>query len=177
MRRAGLAAGAGGGQPAPGMTTRQHATLTALLAAAAPLVALGAERVLGMAPCGLCLWQRWPYWVAVVLAALAAGLRSRALLALAGVAVLVSGAVAGLHFGVEQGWWPSPLASCAAPSAGSAANVDDLMRSLAARPDKPCDAPAFLIPGLPVSMAAMNLAYALVIGGLALNWSRRGAIR
>jgi disulfide bond formation protein DsbB len=157
------------------MTLPRNATVVALLAAAAPLAALASEILLRMAPCALCLWQRWPYWVAVVLAALAAGLRSRALLALAGVAVLASGAVAGLHVGVEQGWWPSPLASCAAPSAGAAASVDDLMRSLAPRPDKPCDAPAFLIPGLPVSMAAMNLAYALVLGGLALNWSRRGA--
>jgi disulfide bond formation protein DsbB len=29
------------------------------------------------------------------------------------------------------------------------------------RPAKPCDDPTFLIPGLPVSMAAMNLLYAL----------------
>ena len=160
------------------MSTRQHATLTALLAAAAPLVALASERFLGLAPCALCLWQRWPYWAAVVLAMLAAGLRSRALLALAGLAVLGSAAVAGLHVGVEGGWWPSPLASCAAPSAGSGAmTVEEMMRSLAPRPDKPCDAPAFLIPGLPVSMAAMNLAYALALGALALNWSRRGVPR
>jgi disulfide bond formation protein DsbB len=158
------------------MNTRQHAAITALLAAAAPLAALASETLLGMAPCALCLWQRWPYWVAVVLAALAAGMRSRRLLALAGLAVLVSGGIAALHVGVEQGWWPSPLPSCAAPTAGSAAaSVDDLMRSLAAKPDKPCDAGAYLIPGLPVSMAAMNLAYALVLGGLALTWARRGA--
>lgn len=160
------------------MTPRRNATLVALLAAAAPLAALASETVLHMAPCALCLWQRWPYWAAVVLAALAAGLRSRALLGLAGVAVLASAAIAGLHLGVEQGWWPSPLAACAAPSGGGgAASVDELMRSLAPRPDKPCDAAAFPIPGLPVSMAAMNLVYALVLGGLALNWSRRGANR
>jgi disulfide bond formation protein DsbB len=158
------------------MTLRRHATILAILAAAAPLVALGSEAFLHMAPCALCLWQRWPYWVAVVLAVLAAGLRSRGLLTLAGLAVLVSAGIAGLHLGVEHGWWPSPLASCAAPNAGAAANVDDLLRSLAPRPDKPCDAPAYLISGLPVSMAAMNLAYALVLGGLALNWARRGAI-
>ena len=99
------------------------------------------------------------------------------LLALAGAAVLVSGAIAGLHVGVEQGWWPSPLPSCAAPTAGTGMSVDDLMRSLAARPAKPCDAAAYLIPGLAVSMAAMNLIYALVLGGLALNWARRGTDR
>ncbi|WP_245615224.1 disulfide bond formation protein B [Muricoccus aerilatus] len=165
------------GQMSTGPTTRQHAVAVALLAAAAPLAALASERFLEMAPCALCLWQRWPYWLAVVLAALAAGMRSRPLLALAGLAVLVSGAIAALHVGVEQGWWPSPLPSCAAPTAGATMSVDDLMRSLAARPAKPCDAAAYLIPGLPVSMAAMNLLYALALGALALTWSRRGAQR
>ncbi|TPG48405.1 disulfide bond formation protein B [Roseomonas nepalensis] len=156
-------------------STRQHATAVALLAAAAPLAALASERFLGMAPCALCLWQRWPYWAAAVLAALAATLRSRPLLLLAGIAVLASGAIAGLHVGVEQGWWPSPLPSCAAPTAGAGQSVDDLLRGLAARPAKPCDAAAYLVPGLPVSMAAMNLLYALALGAVALNWSRRGA--
>ena len=155
-------------------STRQHATAVALLSAAAPLAAMASERFLEMAPCALCLWQRWPYWLAAVLAALAAALRSRPLLALAGIAVLVSGGIAGLHVGVEQGWWPSPLPSCAAPMAGTGMSVDDLMRGLAARPAKPCDAAAYLIPGLPVSMAAMNLFYALALGAVALNWSRKG---
>jgi disulfide bond formation protein DsbB len=35
-----------------------------------------------------------------------------------------------------------------------------------ARPSKPCDEPTFLIPGLPISMAAMNLLYALAFAAL-----------
>jgi disulfide bond formation protein DsbB len=52
--------------------------------------------------------------------------------------------------------------------------VDDLLRSLAPRPNKPCDEPAYLIPGLPLSMAAMNLIYALTLAGLTLRtaWRR-----
>jgi len=161
------------------MTTRQHATAVALLAAAAPLAALASERLLGLAPCALCLWQRPPYLVAAVIAALAAGLRSRALLAVAGLAVLASAALGGLHLGVEQGLWPSPLPACAATGAATGAaggaTVDDLLRGLAARPDKPCDAPTYLVPGLPVSMAAMNLLYALGLGTAALLLARRGA--
>ncbi|UFN50159.1 disulfide bond formation protein B [Roseomonas sp. OT10] len=156
------------------MTLRRAALALALLAAAAPLLAMASEGWLGLAPCALCLWQRWPYWLAVALALAAAALRSRALLALAGVAVLASAAIAGLHVGVEQHWWPSPLPSCAAPVSTGGGTVDDLMRSLAAKPAKPCDAPAFLIPGLPVSMAAMNLVYALALGGWALWAARRG---
>ena len=35
-----------------------------------------------------------------------------------------------------------------------------------ARPSKPCDEPTFLIPGLPLSMAAMNLLFALAFAGV-----------
>ena len=51
--------------------------------------------------------------------------------------------------------------------------VDDLLRGLAPTAAKPCDEPAYLIPGLPLSVAQMNLIYA---AGLAiLIW--RGAAR
>ncbi|MFC0409022.1 disulfide bond formation protein B [Roseomonas elaeocarpi] len=157
---------------------RVPALTIAVLAAVAPLFALGTERFVGLAPCALCLWQRWPYWVAAALAVLAALTRGRWLLSLAGLAVLVSAGIAALHIGVEQGWWPSPLPSCQAPTATLGLSVDDMLKAMSAKPDKPCDAPSFLIPGLPVSMAQMNFVYAAVVGGLALRWSvqqgRRG---
>jgi disulfide bond formation protein DsbB len=147
--------------------------IAALLAAAAPLIAMGSERWPGLAPCALCLWQRWPYWVAAAIAALALLLppaaRACALRA-AALAVLASGAVAMVHVGVEFGWWPSPLPACLAPSAGGT-SVDDLLRNLAPAAAKPCDEPAYFIPGLPLSVAQMNLIYAL--GLAAFIW--RGA--
>jgi disulfide bond formation protein DsbB len=156
------------------------AFIVALLAAVAPLFAMGSEGWWGLAPCALCLWQRWPYWVAAGLAAAAAlpGRGRRALLGLAGVAVLVSGGIAALHVGVEQGWWPSPLPGCTAPGAsGAASSVEDLLRGMAAAPTKPCDAPTRLIEGLPLSMAAMNLLYALGLAALALSLAMRRATR
>lgn len=152
--------------------------LILLLSAGAPLFALGSESWWGLAPCELCLWQRWPYWAGAGLAALALLLPGRArgaALALAGVAALASGAVGGFHVGVEQGWWPSPLPGCAAATAtGGALSIEEMMRGLAAAPSKPCDAPTFLIPGLPLSMAGMNLIYGLGLGALALALARRG---
>ena len=155
------------------------ALLILALAAAAPLFALGSETWWGLAPCALCLWQRWPYWVAAGLAALGVVLPGRArfvLLVLAGAGAFASAAIGGFHVGVEQGWWPSPLPGCAAAtSSGGAASIDDMMRSLAAAPTKPCDAATYLIPGLPLSMAGMNLIYGLGLGALALILARRGA--
>lgn len=154
----------------------RSALLIAALAAAAPLFALGSETWWGLAPCALCLWQRWPYWVAAGLAGLGviAPERARAaLIGLAGVAALASAAVAALHVGVEWHWWPSPLPGCAAAVVAPGGSIDDMLRGMAAAPAKPCDEPTFLIPGLPVSMAAMNLLYAIGLGGFALLLARR----
>ncbi|MBL6079778.1 disulfide bond formation protein B [Belnapia sp. T18] len=151
----------------------------ALAAAAAPLFARASEDIWGIAPCELCTWQRVPYWVAAALA-LAAALLPRArrpLALLAILAVVASGAIAAFHIGVEQGWWPSPLAGCQAPRSAGGASIDDLMRSLAVAPSKPCDAPTYLVPGLPISMAGMNLIYALGLSALAAIWMRRGVRR
>jgi disulfide bond formation protein DsbB len=153
------------------------ALLLALFAAAAPAFARLSEDLWGLAPCALCLWQRWPYWAAAGFALAGAALPRfrRPLLALAGAAVLASGAVAGFHLGVEAGWWPSPLAGCqAAVRLPAGGGIDDLLRSMPAAPSKPCDAPTFLVPGLPLSMAGMNLLYALGLGGFVLIWAARG---
>lgn len=156
------------------------ALLLALLAAAAPAFARLSEDLWGLAPCALCLWQRWPYWAAAAFALGAAALprARRPLLATAGAAVFASAAVAGFHLGVEAGWWPSPLAGCQAPMRPAAAGgIEDLMRSLPAAPTKPCDAPTYLVTGLPLSMAGMNLVYALGLGGFVLIWAARGAAK
>jgi disulfide bond formation protein DsbB len=155
------------------------ALLLAFLAAAAPAFASLSEGLWGLAPCELCLWQRWPYWAAAGFALAGAALprARRPLLALAGAAVLASGAVAAFHLGVEAGWWPSPLAGCqaAARPPGGSVGIEDLMRSLPAAPAKPCDAPTYLLPGLPLSMAGMNLIYALGLGAFSLIWAAKGA--
>ncbi len=130
------------------------------LAAVAALLALGmayfAQIELGLRPCELCLWERWPYRIVAVLAVLAALLPrrpARLALGLALVALLADVGIAGLHVGVERGWWNSPLPECNGMLVPGA--------PLPAVPAAPCDRPVFLLPFLPVSMAAMDLLYAL----------------
>ena len=154
-----------------------RALIILALAAAAPLFAQGSESWWGLAPCELCLWQRWPYWVAAgfALFALALPRLGEVLLGLAAFAALVSGAIGAFHLGVEQGFWPSPLPGCRAAMVGGAMSIDEMMKSLAATPNKPCDAATYLISGLPLSMAAMNMIYGLGLGALSLTFSRQGA--
>ncbi|WP_421988996.1 disulfide bond formation protein B [Roseococcus sp.] len=151
----------------------QGSLLILVLSLAAPLFARGSEGWFGLAPCELCLWQRWPYWVAVGFAALSLVIARRTMLRLAGLAALCSAAVGVFHLGVEWSWWPSPLAGCQVATSGGALSVDDMLRSMAAAPTKPCDLPVFLIPGLPLSMAGMNALYGLFVAVLAWNFARK----
>jgi disulfide bond formation protein DsbB len=146
---------------------RSLAVLVALGGAVALGVAYASEVWGGLVPCALCLLERWPYRIVIVLGLLAAisprGL-SRALLLLAVLCLLGDVAIAAVHVGVEFKWWPSPLPECAAPHL-SGGSIADRLASMPARPSKPCDDPTFLIPGVPVSMAAMNMLYGLVFAG------------
>src|SRR2546430_9092293 len=84
-------------------------------------IALAAERWGGLIPCALCLWERWPYRIAIVfglIALLLPGRRSRVWLFLLLVTLLAAAALAAVHVGVEQGYWPSPLPECAASFIG-----------------------------------------------------------
>ncbi len=146
---------------------RGAAWVTILASAAALGGALASERWLGLVPCALCLWERWPYRVTIVLglASLALARRpARWALAVAALAMLAGAALAAVHVGVEQGWWPSPLPECAAPVLGGGSIAERLAR-MPATVSKPCDEPTFLVPGLRVSMAAMNLGLALALTG------------
>ena len=128
------------------------ARLVALLVPAGLLGgALLSQHVGGLAPCEMCYWQRWPHGAAIVLAALAftgpaASGRSRALTALAALAIAVSGAIGVFHAGVEYGWWEG-FSQC---TAGGAMNLDDLLSAPVIR----CDEVQWSLLG--VSMAGWN---------------------
>jgi disulfide bond formation protein DsbB len=142
--------------------TRTIALVSAVAAGAALGIAWIAQTWDELAPCALCLWERWPYRLIVLLGLVAAVLPRGAARALLWIVVLVAfadAALATVHVGVEQHFWPSPLPECAAPRFSSG-SVADMLKSMPRQPAKPCDSPSFLIPGLPVSMAAMDLLYA-----------------
>ncbi|HJS83873.1 MAG TPA: disulfide bond formation protein B [Acetobacteraceae bacterium] len=149
-------------------STPEAALLLALAAGAVLGAALAAQHWGGVVPCALCLVERWP-WRAAILLGLAGMVLPRRLARLAlglGVLALLAGAGLGaVHVGVEQGAWPSPLPECAAPPLRGA-TLAERLAAMPDRPAKPCDAPTYLVPSLPVSMAAMNLGASLAVGGL-----------
>ncbi len=130
-----------------------------------------AQHVAGMAPCALCFWERWPYRALIVLGLLIAvlwrvGRPVRTVLSALVVLTLLSAiGLSGLHVGVEQGWWPSPLPECAAPHF-SGGTFAERLASMPLRPAKPCDAPNRLWAFLPVSMTTLDLLYAILLLGV-----------
>jgi disulfide bond formation protein DsbB len=148
--------------------TRTAGLIVAIAAALALGGALTAQHWGGVVPCALCLVERWPWRVAIVLGLLAAALPprlGRMCLGLCVLTLLASAALGVLHVGVEQGAWPSPLPECAAPRVAGA-TLAERLANMPLHPAKPCDAPTYLIPHLPISMAAMNLGYSLVVAAL-----------
>jgi disulfide bond formation protein DsbB len=146
----------------PSFSHRAVGLAAALAAAAALGVALTAEHWGGIVPCALCLLERWPYRVAVLLGLIAAFLPprpSRVVLGALALAVLADAGIAGIHVGVEYHWWPSPLPECAAP-VFSGGSIAERLAHMPAVPAKPCDDPTYFIPGLPLSIAASNLIFA-----------------
>ncbi len=143
-------------------------------------IALGSEAWGGLVPCALCLVERWPYRAALLLAL--AGLVlprpwARVALWLVLLSALSAAAAAAVHVGVERGAWPSPLPECAAPRVAGMSMAERLAH-MPDTPSKACEDPTRLIEWLPVSMAEMNLIFALAfVGGVAsfLVRTRRSA--
>jgi disulfide bond formation protein DsbB len=111
----------------------------------------------GLQPCELCLYQRWPYYAAIVataVALLSGGDRAmRAVVALCALLFAASTALAFYHVGVEQHWFAGPSA-CTGSITG-ATSIEALKAQLLARQPVSCDAPSWTLFG--VSLAGLNL--------------------
>jgi disulfide bond formation protein DsbB len=156
------------------MTSARLFPLLLLIAAAAVIAgAWGFQIIGGLAPCELCLYERWPYYavIAAALVAFIAGRRglTRAFLALAMLVFLAGAGLALYHVGVEQHWIAGPSACTGAGPAGS---IEELRRRLLAQQVVQCDEVQWSLFGL--SLAAWNavISLALAIAAAAMLRSR-----
>lgn len=158
--------------------TRQTLILTASLGSALLLAgAFAFQFIGGMAPCHLCLLQRWPHAAAVLIGLLAlvltrtsAGLQR--LLALLGALAALTTAGLGLyHTGVERAWWQGPDTCTSGGIDGVSA--DQLLDRILAAPIVRCDEVAWAMAGL--SMASWNMLASLVLAGIWIAAARKAA--
>ncbi|CUJ94619.1 disulfide bond formation protein B [Ruegeria denitrificans] len=147
------------------MTRKNTLVLIATAGSAALLLgAWGFQYIGGLAPCKMCIWQRYPHGAAVLVGALALILPRATLLPLLGaLAALTTAAIGVFHAGVEQKWWEGPT-SCTSGDIGGL-STEQLMDQIMSAPLVRCDDIPWEMLGL--SMAGWN---AVLSGVLVLVW-------
>jgi disulfide bond formation protein DsbB len=155
-------------------SSRITSLLVAAISAGLLLGAFAFQYLGGLAPCVLCLYQRWPHAAVILLAlgaAVVSGRPRAALLALAALALVVGAGIGVFHVGVEQHWWAG-TAECGS-SMPIGLSVEEMTRRLMAQPVVRCDQAAWSMLG--ISMAGYNVLISLAAAILALAGARRAS--
>ncbi len=113
---------------------------------AALLLAFAFQYIGNLSPCTLCIWQRWPYVAAIIVALL---IKRKSVLSLC---YFIGFSLAAFHVGVEQGWWEG-LSSCSAAAVDSE-SVAAVLAAIENTPLTKCNEVQWSLLGL--SMAAWN---------------------
>ena len=127
------------------------------------LGALGFQHLGDLAPCKMCIWQRYPHVIAVVIGVLAIAIRGPLMPMLGMLAALTTSLFGAFHAGVEQGWWEGPTTCSSASGAGL--SEDEFFNSIINAQVIRCDEIPWQMMGL--SLAGWNAVISL---GLALLW-------
>ncbi len=155
----------------------RHAPGALILAASAAVLGTSFlfQYVGKLQPCVLCIYQRYPYGVAIAFAALALFLADRRLrgaaLSLAALAFLADAGIAAFHVGVEHHWWEGTAACTGAAGSAPAGSLAALRQQILAAPVVRCDSIPWSLFG--ISMAGYNFAIALCLALFALYAARR----
>jgi disulfide bond formation protein DsbB len=135
------------------------------------------QYVMGLSPCEMCYWQRYPHMVAIVVGLLALASFAWPRLALvfmltAITALIVTAGIGVFHAGVEYHWWAGPQACSGTVPTGL--SPEELKKYLFGAKMVRCDQTAWSMAG--VSMAGWN---AILSGALAilLAWATAGWVR
>ena len=139
--------------------------LCGLASAALLTAAFGFEYLGGLAPCKLCLWQRWPHAGVIIfgLMGTTGALRSGPAFLMIALCAAVTAIIASYHVGVEQQLWQGPTSCSGALNSMSAS---DLLDSLLATPVVRCDEIAWSFAN--ISMAGWNMLFSSGLACFAL---------
>ena len=138
------------------LTPRRFAGFVLVASAIVLGTALASQYWGGLAPCELCLLQRWPWRVAIAIALLALLVGSRPALPWVGlllaIVFVVSVGLAFYHLGVEQHWFVGP--SACTVRAGGVTTLEDMKRQILGTAPVLCDRVQWALFG--VSLAGYN---------------------
>ncbi len=129
--------------------------------------AFASEAFLGLEPCKLCIYQRWPYALVAVFSlggiALSDKFRRAPLWILLAdaCAFAINSGIALYHSGVERHWWKSALDGCLVPN--MSAEPQSFLENILSAPAGRCDEIPWADPLLGLSMANYNVAMGLAL--------------
>lgn len=139
-----------------------RALLAASGSAALLLGALAFQYIADMAPCKLCVYQRWPHVVAVICGVLLLIAPLRLLAGIGALAALNTAMIGAYHVGVEQKWWEGPNSCTSQPIDGM--STEALLDQIMAAPIVRCDEIPWEMFG--ISMAGWNALISLMLFAL-----------
>ena len=152
--------------------TLNHRTLILTAASGSMAMMAGAlafQHIGGLAPCALCIWQRYPHVIAIVIGLIALRFGTTLLAWLGALAASTSAGIGAYHTGVERGWWEGP-ATCSSQSI-SGLSTDELFDQIMAAPMVRCAEVAWSLMGL--SMASWNMIISLALAAIWVAAARR----
>lgn len=106
------------------MTRTRLILLAAAGSAALLLGALAFQYLGGLAPCKLCIWQRWPHGLAIAAGGLALLAAPRLFATLGAAAASVGAGIALYHTGIERHWWAGPESCTGSGGLGGLSGTD-----------------------------------------------------
>lgn len=136
------------------MTRRSLILLAGLGSLATLLGAFGFQYIGGLAPCTMCIWQRWPHVAAIALSAIGAAIPNRVIATLGGLSMLGNAGIAVYHTGVERDYWEGPSTCTTGGQDLTGLSGAELLSLDAPAPVVMCDVVAWEMAGL--SMASWN---------------------
>ena len=148
------------------------ASLAGLGSAAMLAGALFFQYVVGLAPCELCILQRWPHLAAFVLGVVVWFFPAVWIMALGAIAAATASGLGVYHTGVERGWWQGPT-TCSGAGDITQLTPQQLLDQILAAPVVRCTDVAWEMFGL--SMASWNAILSLGLVGLWLLAMRQRA--
>ena len=127
------------------------------------LAAWGFQYLGGLAPCAMCIWQRWPHVLAAACGAVSVVVPLSVIYLLGAASAATTSGIGVYHTGVERGWWEGPTTCTSGPI--DDLSPEELLDQILGAPLVRGDEVPWELLGL--SMASWN---ALVSAGFVLLW-------
>ncbi len=130
-----------------------------------------AEAVFLLEPCELCIYQRYPFALVIILGLVGLALRTRPIAvigvhSISAVSFFVNSGIAFYHTGVEQHWWSSAIEGCKNPFV-EIENTDtsqSFLDNIMSAPLGDCSVIPWQDPIIGLSMANYNIGVCFALG-------------